>query len=62
VADEVRSISIDQDRWIKVSCAYPVSPTYKNNRGINKTDWIQMERGLYDACIDPRDYRPKRKP
>jgi len=60
-ADEVRSISVDQDRWIKIACAYPASPTYKNNRGINGTDWIKIERSLYDACIDPNDYRPKRK-
>jgi uncharacterized LabA/DUF88 family protein len=62
VADEVRSISIDQNRWIRVSCAYPVSPAYKNTRGINKTDWIKMQRDLYDTCIDLNDYRPKRKP
>jgi len=62
VADEVRSISIDQDRWIKVACAYPTSPTYDNKRGIDKTDWIKIERALYDTCIDPNDYRPKRKP
>lgn len=62
VADEVRSISIDQHRWIKVACAYPTSPTYDNKRGINNTDWIKIERTLYDTCIDPNDYRPKRKP
>ncbi|MDP6633766.1 MAG: NYN domain-containing protein [Phycisphaerae bacterium] len=61
VADEVRSISVDQDRWIKIACAYPVSPTYKNSRGINGTDWIGVKRVLYDACIDPKDYRPKPK-
>ncbi|HXA15464.1 MAG TPA: NYN domain-containing protein [Thermoanaerobaculia bacterium] len=39
VADEVRAISIAQQRWIKVACAYPVSPAYTNSRGVNKTDW-----------------------
>lgn len=27
---EVRAISIEQNRWIKVASAYPVSPTYSN--------------------------------
>ncbi len=59
VADEVRSISIAQDRWIKLACAFPVSPTYENVRGIHKTDWIEIDRSTYDACLDPNDYRLK---
>jgi hypothetical protein len=59
VSDEVRAISIQQDRWIKIACAFPASPTYDNTRGINKTDWIRISRDTYDACLDPRDYRPK---
>lgn len=59
VADELKQIANQQVRWIKVACAFPVSPTSKNTRGINKTDWIKIDRALYDSCIDPRDYRPK---
>ncbi|MFW6158976.1 MAG: hypothetical protein ACOC8E_06420, partial [Planctomycetota bacterium] len=59
VADEVRRISEEQDRWIKVACAYPFSPTYDNRRGINRTDWIKIDRATYDKCLDPNDYRPK---
>ncbi len=59
VAEEVRRISTNQQRWIKIACAFPVSPTYKNRRGIERTDWIRIDRSLYDACIDPLDYRPK---
>jgi uncharacterized LabA/DUF88 family protein len=59
VADEVRSISSDQDRWIKTACAYPASPTYSNRRGINGTNWIKIDRATYDQCLDPNDYRPK---
>ena len=62
VADEVRSISAAQDRWIKLACAFPVSPTYDNTRGINKTDWIEIDRAVYDACLDPTDYRAKGAP
>lgn len=59
VADEVRAISIAQSRWIKVACAFPVSPTYNNKRGINGTEWVRINRATYDACLDPRAYRPK---
>ena len=31
-------------------------------RGINGTDWIQIDRATYEACIGSRDYRPKPKP
>ena len=61
VADEVRSISRQQSRWIKLACAFPVSPTYGNGRGINNTDWVRIDRALYDTCLDPNDYRPKAK-
>jgi uncharacterized LabA/DUF88 family protein len=61
VADEVRSISRQQDRWTKLACAFPVSPTGANTRGINDTDWVRIDRALYDNCRDPNDYRPKAK-
>jgi uncharacterized LabA/DUF88 family protein len=32
-ADEVKAISVQQDRWIKVACAFPISPTADNRRG-----------------------------
>ena len=61
VADEVRSISVQQGRWIQLACAFPASPTYINTRGINGTNWIRIDRVTYDACLDPKDYRPKPK-
>jgi uncharacterized LabA/DUF88 family protein len=62
VADEIRAIARDQGRWIKIASAYPSSPTSTNRRGINKTDWIQLDRATFDLALDPRDYRPKRGP
>jgi uncharacterized LabA/DUF88 family protein len=59
VAREIRVISSEQDRWIKVACAFPLSPTSVNRRGIDGTDWIPIDRSLYQKCLDPRDYRPK---
>lgn len=61
-ADELRTIAREQGRWIKVASAYPISPTSRNRRGINGTDWIRIERSLYDQCLDSRDYRPKNAP
>ncbi len=57
VAEEVRTIAREQGRWLKMACAYPISPTSRNRRGINKTDWIQIDRALYDTCLDRREYR-----
>ena len=62
VAEEVRTIAREQERWIKITCAFPMSPTTRNRRGINKTDWIPIDRATYEACLDRRDYRPKRSP
>lgn len=59
-SDEVRAISIEQDRWIKCHSAFPVSPTVPKARGINRTEWFRIEKAVYDACIDTRDYRPKK--
>lgn len=60
VADEIRTIARDQKRWLKIACAFPDSPTLRNRRGINKTDWIRIDRPTYDSCLDPNDYRPKK--
>jgi len=59
VAEEIRAISREQDRWIKIACAFPLSPTTRNRRGIDRTDWIKVDRATYDACLDRRDYRWK---
>jgi uncharacterized LabA/DUF88 family protein len=59
VDSEIRTIAHEQNRWIKVACAFPLSPTTRNRRGIEKTDWVPIERATYDSCIDRRDYRVK---
>jgi hypothetical protein len=61
-SDEIRELSKWQNRWIKMVCAFPLSPTSTNRRGINRTDWVPLDKAIYDACLDPRDYRPKPKP
>jgi uncharacterized LabA/DUF88 family protein len=61
VVQEVREISIEQDRWIGVACAFPIGPSATASRGIDRTDWFRMDQDFYDACLDPRDYRPKKR-
>jgi len=62
VAEEIRVIAREQRRWIKVASAFPLSPTTRNRRGIDKTDWTWIDRDTYDACVDTRDYRRKGPP
>ena len=56
-ADEVKAISREQDRWIKVACAFPQGLV--KCRGVNGTQWIPIDRATYDQCLDPIDYRRK---
>ena len=60
VAEEIRVIAKEQNRWIRIASAFPSSPASKNTKGIYRTDWIKIDRPTYDSCIDPRDYRPKK--
>lgn len=59
--EEVKTIAKEQNRWIKIASAFPVSPTYRNRRGIYKTDWIFIDRPTDEACLDLTDYRLEKK-
>jgi uncharacterized LabA/DUF88 family protein len=59
---EIRVIAKEQNRWIKIASAFPISPTAKNKRGIPNSDWTKINRATYDSCLDSRDYRPKKAP
>jgi len=58
VAKDVRSIAEREKRWIKIVSAFPFNSGCENTRGIDKTDWIKIDKNTYDECIDPKDYRP----
>lgn len=62
VADELKIIVGEQKRWIRMASAFPSSPTSRNTRGVNHTEWIPIGRATYDGCLDRRDYRPKGVP
>ena len=55
---EVRDIAQEQGRRIQIISAFPASETASTKRGIDKTDWFPFDKAFYDACLDPRDYRP----
>jgi len=59
VVEEVRQISIETNRWIKVVSAFPDGPNATSHRGIDRTEWFRIDQQTYGACIDPHDYRPK---
>jgi uncharacterized LabA/DUF88 family protein len=59
LGQDLREIARTQNRWIKAVSAFPTSPTASASRGLDKMDWFRMHQTFYDACLDPRDYRPK---
>lgn len=58
VADEIRVLAREQNRWIRLVSAYPDWPGRKYWKGIDKTDWLPFSKEFYDKCIDPDDYWP----
>jgi uncharacterized LabA/DUF88 family protein len=67
---EVGDIAANRGGKVQVACAYPYSevsadplqPALPNRRGIDGAKWVRIPKSEYDLCIDPRDYRPKRRP
>ncbi|MDL2263109.1 NYN domain-containing protein [Synergistaceae bacterium OttesenSCG-928-I11] len=55
-ATEIRSIVQKQQRWIKIASAYPYAAGSPNHRGVDKTDWIHIDKAQYDSCIDSAKY------
>lgn len=58
--EEVKTIGREQGRQIIVACAFPSGQNATSKRGIDKTQWIRMDETFYNACLDDRDYRPRR--
>ena len=54
VALEVRTIARAQRRWIKVATAFPVGERTTNHRGVDRTDWLPIDRATYEACLRRR--------
>jgi uncharacterized LabA/DUF88 family protein len=60
--ESVRKIRVQSGRVILLECAFPVNDALSREykRGIPNTKWIEINKTDYDACIDPKDYRPKK--
>ena len=59
LASLIRTVSVTEDRWMRIASAFPESPTASSHRGIAGTYAYPFNKAFYDACIDPRDYRPR---
>ncbi|MBC6406778.1 MAG: NYN domain-containing protein [Rhodobacteraceae bacterium] len=60
VVAEIRNIAKEQNRDITLCCPFPAGPSATVLRGIRGTKWFPMDQAFYDACLDPKDYRPRR--
>ncbi len=54
-----KQIAKGQSRMLAFESRYPVGPGRRSRRGVPGTTWRPIDKDTYDACQDPRDYRPK---
>ena len=55
-----KSVAQSQGRSLEFESAFPVGPGSLSKRGVPGTIWVPIDKVVYDACRDQRDYRPKR--
>ena len=53
VVKELKAISVLKGRWIRTACAYLTD----GHDPIHGAEPIEVNKAIYDACLDPRDYR-----
>lgn len=51
--DEIRAISREQGRWVRVACAFPLAAKSRNRRGVNGTEWIPIDALTDERCREP---------
>lgn len=56
VVPEIDSIGEIQGREILLASAFPSSPRATFDRGIDRTQWIKIDKELYDRCREDREY------
>ena len=59
IRHHIARLSEIQGRTIRLVSSYPFAPDFRI-RGINGFEQHPIPRHVYDQCIDPRDYRPRR--
>ena len=58
VVSSVKDLSKRLQRPVRVMCAFPMGPGTTNRFGIQGAQARGVQKEEYDACLDPRDYRP----
>ncbi|MXZ91486.1 MAG: NYN domain-containing protein [Chloroflexi bacterium] len=56
-----KQIAASQNRTLKFESAFPFHRGRVSPRGVPGTTWVHIDQAMYDACFDPRDYRPARR-
>ena len=56
-----RQIAESQNRTLTFESAFPFHRGRVSPRGVPGTTWVHIDQAMYDACLDPRDYRPARR-
>ncbi len=54
-----KEIAQAQDRELIFESCFPFGPGV-SRRGVPGTTWVRIDKATYDACRDPRDYRPRK--
>ena len=52
-----KEIAKNQGRLLHFESAFVVGPNTTYDRGVPGTYWVRIDKILYDACLDPTDYR-----
>ena len=55
-----KEIAAAQGRRVVFESCFPAGRGV-SRRGIPGTTWVRIDKATYDACLDPTDYRPKRR-
>jgi uncharacterized LabA/DUF88 family protein len=54
-----KTIARTQHRQLSFESAFPATAgSISRPRGVPGTTWVVIDKGTYDACHDPADYRP----
>ena len=53
-----KRIARSQNRNLTFESDIPVGPGSKSTRGVDGTNWVQIDKTVYDACLDQTNHRP----
>lgn len=55
-----KTVAQAQSRQLVFESAFPSSRRVRSSRGVPGTTWLPIDKAMYDACRDLRDYRAQR--